>query len=204
MDELAVEILSRLKPAFELMVVLAGKVKNDHREPSQKARSERQRVVPGAGVEPARPQGRGILSPLCLPIPPSGPQLFQAATTIPQVRGSRHKPHRLTVPQDKICAPFTGLPRAHDSRRKGIPMDLILAPISLSWHPKRRQRRSSFDESVELSQTAGEPRETTAEHFPDAPVAIRGLCLGFLFQGGLGTPADLSSRCGRTSARPRP
>ncbi len=29
-------------------------------------------VVPGAGVEPARPQGRGILSPLCLPIPPSG------------------------------------------------------------------------------------------------------------------------------------
>ena len=24
-------------------------------------------MVPGAGVEPARPQSRGILSPLCLP-----------------------------------------------------------------------------------------------------------------------------------------
>ncbi len=29
-------------------------------------------MVPGAGVEPAQPQSRGILSPLCLPIPPSG------------------------------------------------------------------------------------------------------------------------------------
>ena len=28
--------------------------------------------VPGAGFEPARLRGRGILSPLCLPIPPSG------------------------------------------------------------------------------------------------------------------------------------
>jgi hypothetical protein len=36
---LAVEILARLEPAFELMVVLAGKVKNDHREPGQKAHS---------------------------------------------------------------------------------------------------------------------------------------------------------------------
>jgi hypothetical protein len=29
-------------------------------------------VVPGAGLEPALPCGKGILSPLCLPIPPSG------------------------------------------------------------------------------------------------------------------------------------
>ena len=29
-------------------------------------------MVPGAGLEPAQPCGRGILSPLCLPIPPSG------------------------------------------------------------------------------------------------------------------------------------
>ncbi len=29
-------------------------------------------LVPGAGVEPARLLGRGILSPLCLPIPPPG------------------------------------------------------------------------------------------------------------------------------------
>ena len=29
-------------------------------------------MVPRAGIEPARPQSRGILSPLCLPISPSG------------------------------------------------------------------------------------------------------------------------------------
>jgi hypothetical protein len=28
--------------------------------------------MPGAGLEPARPEGRGILSPLRLPIPPPG------------------------------------------------------------------------------------------------------------------------------------
>jgi hypothetical protein len=37
--ELAVEILARLEPALEAMVVLAGKVKNDHREPGQEAHS---------------------------------------------------------------------------------------------------------------------------------------------------------------------
>ena len=30
------------------------------------------RMVPGAGLEPARSCLRGILSPLCLPIPPPG------------------------------------------------------------------------------------------------------------------------------------
>jgi hypothetical protein len=29
-------------------------------------------LVPGAGIEPARRLKRGILSPLCLPIPPPG------------------------------------------------------------------------------------------------------------------------------------
>ncbi len=29
-------------------------------------------IVPGAGLEPARPCGRGILSPLRLPVPPPG------------------------------------------------------------------------------------------------------------------------------------
>src|SRR5664279_4077887 len=29
-------------------------------------------LVPGAGIEPAQPCGRGILSPLRLPVPPSG------------------------------------------------------------------------------------------------------------------------------------
>ena len=29
-------------------------------------------MVPGAGLEPAQRERRGILNPLCLPIPPSG------------------------------------------------------------------------------------------------------------------------------------
>ena len=37
------------------------------------SRSDVLEVVPGAGLEPARPQGRGILSPLRLPVSPPGP-----------------------------------------------------------------------------------------------------------------------------------
>ena len=33
-------------------------------------------MVPGAGLEPARSFLRGILSPLCLPIPPPGHNLL--------------------------------------------------------------------------------------------------------------------------------
>ncbi len=33
-------------------------------------------VVPGAGIEPARPFGREILSLLCLPISPSGQKIY--------------------------------------------------------------------------------------------------------------------------------
>ena len=33
---------------------------------------ERRGMVPGAGIEPARPQSRRILSPLRLPVPPPG------------------------------------------------------------------------------------------------------------------------------------
>ena len=34
-----------------------------------------EKMVPGAGIEPARPLSRGILSPLCLPISPPGQRL---------------------------------------------------------------------------------------------------------------------------------
>ncbi len=34
-------------------------------------------MVPGAGLEPARPLRRGILNPLCLPIPPPGHDTFR-------------------------------------------------------------------------------------------------------------------------------
>ena len=34
-------------------------------------------MVPGAGVEPARPLSRGILSPLCLPISPPGQDIAE-------------------------------------------------------------------------------------------------------------------------------
>ena len=34
------------------------------------------KMVPGVGLEPTRPNGRGILSPLRLPISPSGPTTF--------------------------------------------------------------------------------------------------------------------------------
>src|SRR3954469_14358185 len=41
--------------------------------------------MPGAGLEPARPEGRGILSPLRLPIPPPGrrPEAKKSASGLP-------------------------------------------------------------------------------------------------------------------------
>ena len=42
--------------------------------------------MPGAGLEPARPLGRGILSPLRLPVPPPGPdvlRVFQLLSVAP-------------------------------------------------------------------------------------------------------------------------
>jgi hypothetical protein len=33
-------------------------------------------LVPGAGLEPARPKEHRILSPACLPIPPSGHLIY--------------------------------------------------------------------------------------------------------------------------------
>ena len=40
-------------------------------------------MVPGAGIEPARPFGQQILSLLRLPISPSG-QIFHSSINIPQ------------------------------------------------------------------------------------------------------------------------
>ena len=34
--------------------------------------NQEEEMVPGAGLEPARPYDRGILHPLCLPISPPG------------------------------------------------------------------------------------------------------------------------------------
>ena len=39
------------------------------------------KLVPGAGLEPARHRWRGILSPLCLPIPPPG-HIFDNYTSV--------------------------------------------------------------------------------------------------------------------------
>lgn len=44
-----------------------------------KASTAAQAEVPGAGLEPALPDGKRLLRPLCLPIPPSGLQELLAA-----------------------------------------------------------------------------------------------------------------------------
>ncbi len=36
-------------------------------------------LVPGTGIEPVQPCGRGILSPLCLPVSPPGHELGMEA-----------------------------------------------------------------------------------------------------------------------------
>ncbi len=56
--------------------------------------------MPEAGVEPARPEGRGILSPLRLPIPPPGPAGStkvnrEVARTRPRQRQNQHRKARI-------------------------------------------------------------------------------------------------------------
>ena len=47
-------------------------------------------VVPGAGLEPAQPYGRGILSPLRLPIsPPGQPKAERHCNALPRIRKSK-------------------------------------------------------------------------------------------------------------------
>ncbi len=38
-------------------------------------------MVPAAGLEPARPQSQRILSPSCLPVPPSGHEIISPFRT---------------------------------------------------------------------------------------------------------------------------
>ncbi len=48
-------------------------------------------MVPGAGLEPARPYERGILNPLCLPIPPPGHRVAHRAAWSVDGGGTRSR-----------------------------------------------------------------------------------------------------------------
>ena len=48
-------------------------------------------MVPGAGLEPARPYERGILNPLCLPIPPPGHRVAHRARGVLNGGGTRSR-----------------------------------------------------------------------------------------------------------------
>ncbi len=48
-------------------------------------------MVPGAGLEPARCYQRGILNPLCLPIPPPGHRVARRACGVLYGGGTRSR-----------------------------------------------------------------------------------------------------------------
>ena len=48
-------------------------------------------MVPGAGLEPARCYQRGILNPLCLPIPPPGHRVAHRACGVLNGGGTRSR-----------------------------------------------------------------------------------------------------------------
>ena len=76
-------------------------------------------LVPVAGLEPARPTGRRILSALCLPIPSDWPKKRErkqtrATTTRPQCAqpaGHTHTSHTTGWPNPRARTPSTGPPR---------------------------------------------------------------------------------------------
>ena len=97
-------------------------------------------VVPGGGVEPPRPEGRRILSPLRLPVPPSRRFVevidFTACSLVSLLSSPKKKQMRncvtncgafrgfaqpnLILPM-KCCDSFSGLD-AHDQVLKGAPV----------------------------------------------------------------------------------
>ena len=73
-------------------------------------------VVPGVGIEPTRPRGRGILSPLRLPVSPSG----RAGHRLPDGDGGGNRP----------SAPFPAPPSNRlPPRRRGAPGRPRAAPV---------------------------------------------------------------------------
>ena len=83
-------------------------------------------VVPGAGLEPARPEGLGLLRPPRLPIPPSG----RAAASYKHRRSDRgdHR-HRSSPRRSSSATPVVAADRVHDRR------------TSLFLRLERRRRR---------------------------------------------------------------
>ena len=64
-------------------------------------------MVPAAGLEPARLLSRGILSPLCLPIPPSGlSDVYLAYLSIINVLASRAFNWLLLLLQNELCTHY--------------------------------------------------------------------------------------------------
>ncbi len=80
-------------------------------------------MVPGAGLEPAQRERRGILNPLCLPIPPSG--LGKNWRRVPESNRTR-----------RICNPlhnrFVNAPNFF-----GFSASIRFTPMLLNWSGKR-------------------------------------------------------------------
>ena len=94
-------------------------------------------MVPGAGLEPARPLSRGILSPLCLPIPPPGQyiakfwRLRSESNRRPRLCRPLHN-HSATQPESYFISMITknwsGKP---GTNRRPIPWQGIALPTEL-------------------------------------------------------------------------
>ena len=108
------------------------------------------RMVPGAGLEPARPRGRGILSPLCLPVSPSGP-----AAIIRALRGRKKKPRGARFVEwrpgselnrrTRICSPL----HDHSATR----------PVTVELFPGRgRKKKTPADRGLENRGAGNETR----------------------------------------------
>lgn len=78
-------------------------------------------MVPRTGLEPVQPKGRGILSPLCLPISPSGQG--EIGKKRGDVRGSaaarvRRRARRFRVGRPRLRPRLPGFPRERAARAR--------------------------------------------------------------------------------------
>ena len=82
-------------------------------------------MVPAAGLEPARPHGLGILSPVCLPVPSSGQRRILAAGPVPvALTNGEHIESRLIV-EGALAPPSCAILPVHDDA-PSLPVMVLL------------------------------------------------------------------------------
>lgn len=112
-------------------------------------------LVPGAGLEPAQPCGRGILSPLCLPIPPHrrASAMIRIAHLLLAVKSFLPKPAKIYFISLRRFSPYFFQAPAYDRESAHAKEETQYG----RHHPPRRRGRPDLPGGVDRQPALGGP-----------------------------------------------